>query len=104
MSIEARADYVSLMTDRVFGPLKMQSTFFTLTPELKERLAYEHSEFGYAKLPWNHGVLKTSVGLYSTANDLLKFISAYGLTPCRLTPEMQEAVTTLSYAPEIEGM
>lgn len=104
MSIKSPGDYESLLADRVLGPLKMQSSVFTLIPQLKGRLAYEHSEFGYTKPPWNHGVLKHSVGMYSTANDLLKFISAYGLTPCILTSEMQEAVNNLSYAPEIEGM
>ncbi len=50
------------------------------------------------------GVLKPSAGLYSTANDLLKFVSAYRLVPCSLTPEMERAAANLSYAPEIDGM
>jgi serine-type D-Ala-D-Ala carboxypeptidase/endopeptidase len=104
MAYRTGADYESLMADRVFGPLQMDSTRFTLTPELKKRLAPEHSVFGYVIPPWNHGVLKPSAGLYSTVNDLLKFVSAYGLTPCNLTPEMGRAASNLSYAPEIEGM
>ena len=104
MAFQAGADYESVMADRVFGPLGMNSTTFTLTPEIRGRLAYEHFVFGCAVPPLNYGAVKPLAGLYSTANDLLKFISAYGLTPCHLTPEMEEAVTNLSYAPEIEGM
>ena len=104
MAYTAGTDFESLMADRIFRPLKMDSTQFTLTPELKNRLASEHSEFGYVMPTWNHGVLKPLVGLYSTVNDLLKFISAYSLTPCSLTPLMEKSATNLCFAAEIEGM
>ena len=103
MALRAGMNYESLMVDRILQPLKMDSTRFTLTPELKSRLATEHNEFGYAIPSWDWGALKPLAGLYSTANDLLKFLSAFGLKPSRLTPLM-ECVTNLSYAPEIEGM
>jgi len=65
MSTKAGADYELLMAARILEPLKMHDTVFTLTPELKERLAHEHSPFGYAIQPWNWGIHKPSAGLYS---------------------------------------
>ena len=68
-------------------------------------LASEHSEFGYARKGLDLGAMKPGFGLFSTANDLLKFLSALGgLKPCPLTPLMQESMTNLSHAPDIEGM
>ena len=99
MALKAGTDFESLMVDRICRPLKMDSTRFTLTPELKSRLATEHNDFGYAVPSWNWGVLKPVAGLYSTANDLLKFVSAYGLTPSRLTPLMEKSVANLGFGP-----
>jgi len=48
MALKAGTDYESLMVDRIFRPLQMDSTRFTLTPELKSRLATEHNPLGYA--------------------------------------------------------
>jgi CubicO group peptidase (beta-lactamase class C family) len=67
MSTKAGADYELLMAARILEPLKMHDTVFTLTPELKERLAHEHSPFGYAIQPWNWGIHKPSAGLYSVS-------------------------------------
>ncbi|MGA2279302.1 MAG: serine hydrolase [Verrucomicrobiota bacterium] len=104
MALKAGTDFESLMVDRIFRPLKMDSARFTLTGELKSRLASEHNEFGYARPSWDWGAMKPFAGLHSTANDLLKFVSALGLTPSGLTPLMEKSMTNLSYAPEIEGM
>jgi CubicO group peptidase (beta-lactamase class C family) len=102
MALEAETNFESLMMDRILRPLQMDSTRFTLTPGLKGRLASEHSEFGYesfsdgllrdgrAGLASEHsesgyarpdldlGAIKPGFGLFSTANDLLKFLSALG--------------------------
>ena len=104
MALKAGTDYESLMVDRIFRPLKMDSTRFTLTPELKSRLATEHDEYGYAKPSWDWGDLKPLGSLYSTANDLMKFVSAFGLTSSSLTPLMEKTGVNLSYAPPIEGI
>ncbi len=86
MALRAGMDYESLLVDRICRPLKLESTRFTLTPELKARLASEHNQPGYATPSWDWGALKPLAGLYSTANDLLKFISALDLTPSSLAP------------------
>jgi hypothetical protein len=94
------------MADRVVRPLKMDSTRFTLTPGLKSRLAREHDDegFGYAIPSFNRGALKPLAGLCSTANDLLKFVSAFGLTPSSLTPLLNKSLATLGYAPQAGKM
>jgi CubicO group peptidase (beta-lactamase class C family) len=87
---KAGTNLESLLVERICGPLKMDSTRFTLTPELKARVALEHNPFGYAKPMMDWGALEPAAGLNSTANDLLKFVSAFGLTPFRLTPLMEK--------------
>jgi CubicO group peptidase (beta-lactamase class C family) len=104
MGLRAGTTYEMLMVDRILRPLQMDSTRFILTPELKSRLASEHSEFGYARPDLDCGAVAPGFGLFTTANDLLKFVSAFGLTPSGLTPIMNRSVTSLSYAPDIEGM
>ncbi len=92
MALKAGTNYESLLVDRICRPLKMDSTRFTLTPELKSRLATEHNPLGYAVPSMDWGALTPLGGLYSTANDLLKFVSAFGLTPSSLTPLMEKSV------------
>ncbi len=107
MALKAGTDYESLIVDRIFRPLKMDSTRFTLTPELKSRLATEHDDsgFGYAVPSWDWGALKPDAGLYSTANDLLKFVSAnIGLTPSSLTPLMGKTAANFAYVPQGRGI
>jgi len=86
IALKAGTDFESLMVERILRPLGMDSTRFTLTPELKSRLASEHNELGYARPGMDWGVLKPLGGLYSTANDLLKLISALDLRPSSLGP------------------
>jgi CubicO group peptidase (beta-lactamase class C family) len=129
MALAAGANFESLMVDQILQPLQMDSTRFTLTSGLKGRLASEHSEFGYKSFSngilrddraglagepgefiytqpdLDLGAIKPGFGLFSTANDLLKFLSAFGgLRPCPLTPLIQKSITNLSYAPDIDGM
>jgi serine-type D-Ala-D-Ala carboxypeptidase/endopeptidase len=104
MATRAGTNYEWLMVDRILRPLQMDSTRFTLTPELKTRLASEHSAFGYARPDLDWGAVRPGFGLFSTANDLLKFLSALALKPCPLTSLMEESMTNLSYAPDKEGM
>ncbi|MGD0816180.1 MAG: serine hydrolase domain-containing protein [Verrucomicrobiota bacterium] len=104
MALKGGTNYESLMVECILRPLRMDNTRFTLTPELKSRLASEHSEFGYARPLLDWGAVTPGFGLVSTASDMLKFLSALALRPCPLTPLMQESMTNLSFAPDIEGM
>jgi CubicO group peptidase (beta-lactamase class C family) len=99
IALKAGTSYESLVVDRICRPLKMDSTRFTLTPELKSRLATGHNPLGYAVPTVDWGALMPLGGLRSTANDLLKFISAsLGLTPSSLTPLMEKNFVNLGFA------
>ena len=94
IALKARSDYESLVVDRICRPLKMDSTRITLTPELKSRFATGHNQFGEAVLSWDRATQLGGSALRSTANDMLKFLSAnLGLTPSSLTPITEKTHT-----------
>ncbi|AWN46201.1 1,4-butanediol diacrylate esterase [Methylobacterium terrae] len=72
----------TVMRERIFGPLGMESTGFSLTPALRTRLARMHqrNEDGTLKvldgfeLPQEPEVEMGGHGLYSTAEDYLRFV------------------------------
>jgi CubicO group peptidase (beta-lactamase class C family) len=89
ITLTAGTNYESLVVDRICRPLKMNSTRITLTPELQLHLATGHNPIGEAVPSWDFPTLAGAGALRSTANDLLKYISAnLGLTPSALTPLM----------------
>jgi CubicO group peptidase (beta-lactamase class C family) len=91
IALKTKTPYESLVVDRICRPLKMDSTRVTLTPELKSRLAVGHDLFGEAAASWDVPVLSAAGALRSTANDLLKYVSAnLGLAPSALTPIMEK--------------
>jgi CubicO group peptidase (beta-lactamase class C family) len=92
IALKAGKDYETLVVERICRPLGMDSTRVTLTPELKSRLAIGHAMPGRPVLGTDLSSFPGAGGLRSTANDLLKFVSAYmGLTPSPLNPLMQKA-------------
>jgi len=92
IALKAGKDYETLVEERICRPLGMNSTRVIVPPELKSRLAIGHAMPG-APLPGtDFSVFPGAGGLRSTANDLLKFISAYmGLTPSPLAALMEKA-------------
>jgi serine-type D-Ala-D-Ala carboxypeptidase/endopeptidase len=89
IALQAGSDYESLVVERICRPLKMDSTRITLTPELKARFATGHNQYGEAVLSWDRETQLGGSALRSTANDMLKFLSAnLGFTPSPLTPAM----------------
>ena len=91
IALKAGTDYESLVVDRICRPLKMDSTRITLTGELKSRFATGHNQLGYAVPNADFQTLKGCGALRSTANDLLKYVSAnLGLTQSTLTPLMEK--------------
>jgi CubicO group peptidase (beta-lactamase class C family) len=91
IALKAGTNYESLVVDWICRPLKMDSTRITLTPELKARFATGHNYFGYTVSSTDWGSLMGGAALRSTANDLLKYVSAnLGLTPSSLTPLMKK--------------
>ena len=91
IALKAGTNYESLVVDRICRPLKMDSTRITLTPELKSRLAQGHNDYGYAVSRTDSGALMGGGALCSTANDMLKYLSAnLGLMLSNLTPLMEK--------------
>ena len=89
MALKAGTNFESLVVNRICRPLEMKSTCITLAPELKSRLAMGHDAAGNPSPPWKFQVYSPAGDIHSTANDLLKFISAeLGLTSSSLTPLM----------------
>jgi CubicO group peptidase (beta-lactamase class C family) len=91
MTLKAGESYESLVVSRIAQPLKMGNTRITLTPEQNARLARGHWADGSPSENSRHQVLGSAGALLSTANDLLKFLSAnLGFTQTELTPLMEE--------------
>jgi hypothetical protein len=82
----------------------MNDTRLTLTPELESRLAPEHSKLGYAMPRWHGEDFKPLAGLYSTANDLLKFLSACCHASSPLRPLWENTAGNFAFAPQRAGM
>jgi len=91
MALKAGESYESLVVARIARPLQMDSTCITLTPEQKARLARGHWADGTVSESLGFKIQNSAGGLLSTANDLLKFLSAnLGMIPSELTPLMEE--------------
>jgi D-alanyl-D-alanine-carboxypeptidase/D-alanyl-D-alanine-endopeptidase len=84
-------DFESLVRERICTPLHMDSTYVSVPPELKPRLATGHLDDGTRHPGMILQVIIPAGGLHSSANDMLKYVSAnIGLQPNPLTPLMQE--------------
>lgn len=91
LALKADMNYESLVTERICRPLGMDSTRVTLTPEMKARLAVGHGQNGNRAPNWIFQVYDGTGGLHSSANDLLKYVSAnLGLEKSDLTPLMEK--------------
>ena len=91
IALKAGTHFESLVANRICRPLHMDSTCIALTPELKVRLAMGHDDSGKPSPPWKLQAYSPAGGVHSTANDLLKYVSAHaGLAPSSLTPLMKE--------------
>lgn len=90
IELRSGSNYESLVVTRICEPLHMDSTRITLTPELKARAAAGHDVNGKRAAYYDLTVMQGAGALRSTANDLLKFISAnLGLTRCELSASME---------------
>jgi CubicO group peptidase (beta-lactamase class C family) len=91
IAMKAEMNFESLVLKRICQPLHMDSTSLTLSPELKARLAMGHEDTGEPSPPWNLQAYAPAGGVYSTASDLLKYVSAQaGLAPSSLTRLINE--------------
>src|SRR6266581_2476009 len=76
LALKAGTNYEALVVERICRPLKMNSTRITLTPELQARLARGHDQLGKPAPNWEFQVYDGAGGLRSTANDLLRYVTA----------------------------
>src|ERR1051326_630051 len=91
IALRAGTDFESLLVNRICRPLHMDSTCITLSAELKTRLAMGHDDSGKPSPPWKLQAYSPAGDIHSTANDLLKYVSANaGLTTSSLTPLMKQ--------------
>src|SRR5205809_843513 len=91
LALKTDTNYEALVVERICRPLKMNSTRIRLTPELQAGLARGHDQLGKPAPNWEFQVYDGAGGLRSTANDLLKYVSAnIGLTPSSLTRLMEQ--------------
>ncbi len=91
LALRAGTNFESLVVNRICRPLHMDSTCIALTPELKARLAMGHDESGKPAPPWKLQAYSPAGDVHSTANNLLKYVSANaGLAPSSLTPVMEK--------------
>jgi D-alanyl-D-alanine-carboxypeptidase/D-alanyl-D-alanine-endopeptidase len=91
MSSAAKKPYPDLLRENITGPLDMKDTGFTLTDEQKTRLMVGHGFDGepMPDVPTGDVVVGSS-GIYSTANDLLKWMKWH---LDRFSPDDAEART-----------
>jgi serine-type D-Ala-D-Ala carboxypeptidase/endopeptidase len=75
LSAAAKKPYPDLLQESITGPIGMKDTGFTLTDEQKKRFMPGHAPDGteMPNIPTG-SVIVGSGGLYSTANDLLKWM------------------------------
>ena len=82
-------DYERAIISSIAAPLGMNSTGITLRPQEQARLAAGHDEHLEPAPTSDFGALAAAGGLRSSANDLLKFLSAFlGYTKTPLAPAM----------------
>jgi D-alanyl-D-alanine-carboxypeptidase/D-alanyl-D-alanine-endopeptidase len=91
ITLKAGTNFEQLVLDRICRPLHMDDTRIILTPELAARAATGHDENGKQAPDYKLQALAPAGAFHSTANDLLKYLSAnLGLTPTGLLPLMEK--------------
>ncbi len=103
IAAKAGTNFESVLTARLLGPLGMNDTRLVLSPGQEPRVAFDHSQRGIAMPRWHLDDYPSLAGLYSSANDLIKFLSAAGITSSRLRPLWDKTFTNLSYSPPRDG-
>ncbi|HSU57428.1 MAG TPA: serine hydrolase [Candidatus Dormibacteraeota bacterium] len=91
LSLRAGTNFESLLLDRICRPLRMDHTRISLTAEMESHLAMGHRDSGEPYPPAKLDLYAPAGGVHSTANDLLKYLSAQaGLTRSSLTPSIEK--------------
>lgn len=84
-------NFESLVVSRICRPLNMDSTFITVPAEQQQRLAMGRDRSGNPSPPWKFQAYSPVGSIHSTANDLLKYLSAQvGLKPSGLARSIEK--------------
>ncbi|MGE3182373.1 MAG: serine hydrolase domain-containing protein [Phycisphaerae bacterium] len=75
LSRAAKKPYRDLVREMIFDPLEMKSTTFELSDEQRKIFSIAYGDDGNPAGEWNLGVLEPAGGIYSTLNDMAKFVS-----------------------------
>ena len=81
----AGASYAALLKDEIADPLGLKDTTMILTPDQQLRLIAGHDEFHGPAKAWDTDALAGSIGIRSTASDMLTYLEA-NLHPESLKP------------------
>jgi CubicO group peptidase (beta-lactamase class C family) len=91
IALKAGKDYETLVQERICKPLEMDSTRILLTDDLRARAATGHDYFGDPVPRVIYQGVQGAGGIYSTPNDMLKYLSAQiGLTESHLKPAIEK--------------
>ncbi|MEM6253568.1 MAG: serine hydrolase [Cyanobacteria bacterium P01_D01_bin.156] len=92
MPLRVGINYEELLTERVLQPLGLSHTAITLSPWMKNHLAYGHNGFGDPVPLWDMPTLAGAGALRSTVSDMLDF-AASNLSPdnTSLGPALKDA-------------
>ena len=85
----AGEDFESLVVNRICKPIGLDDTRITLSADQQHRLAVGHDDSGNRAPYYDFQVMQPAGSLYSTASDMLKFLSAQlGIVDSELAPLM----------------
>jgi CubicO group peptidase (beta-lactamase class C family) len=91
MELKAGTNFESLVLSHISHPLHLDSTRIVLPSDLTSRAAVAHDESGRRVPNYHLQVMEPAGGLRSSANDLLKYLSAnLGFMPTHLMPLMEK--------------
>lgn len=94
----AGVSYPELLKQEATGPLGLQDTVITLSPEQQNRFIQGHDAMHRPAHPWSLDALAGAGAIRSTAGDMLKYVEA-NLHPDQVKPvEGTEGAATLSAA------
>lgn len=89
LALRAGTDFEHLVASRITGPLGMNNTWITLTPDARMQFVVGHTLIGYPAPENELGTWVASGGVKSSAGDLLTMLSAFlGYSNTPLAPAM----------------
>lgn len=77
LSHKARTSFEDLLQQQVLSPLNLQDTYITPTYRQQSRLVQGHTKKGKEASPWRVEVLAPSIGVHSSMQDMMHFLSAH---------------------------